>query len=237
MGLPYRLCAATLLLVGFFATPAAALPVQLVFSGEITDVYDETGLVGGSVVVGTPFTGTLVYDPDSLPSDTSSLPDGTQEIYTAAAPPASFALSIGPWTLAAGPLLSGNGFLITVVDRDGTTPDPDLVHWNTDVTSVAGFTAPALVGNAFFQFVGALAAGASELSSTSLSAVPLSLAAWDEAGLSVDLILDGTGEGISITGSISDLSVSSVPEPALGLLLGLVGAGAVAQRLRASPSA
>jgi len=82
-------------------SPANAYPVTFEFSGTINSIGDSHGLLDGSVVLGTPFAGSVTFEStmtDDLPDDPH------QGVYTSAGTPSSIsmALTVGSYRFAGG---------------------------------------------------------------------------------------------------------------------------------------
>jgi hypothetical protein len=95
---PIRLMAALVAgLLLALAVPAAATPITWAFAGTISGVGDPNHQLDGSVVAGTPFSGTYTFEStmtDDLPNDL------TVGLYTQPCPPTSvMVLNVGNYTI------------------------------------------------------------------------------------------------------------------------------------------
>ncbi|MEN8161560.1 MAG: hypothetical protein ABFS41_15935, partial [Myxococcota bacterium] len=214
----------------------------IVVAASYGTVIDDSGAVVGGTA-GTPMTAIVVYDPDAFVPDPTPVQNGLASYYEVPAPPASFWMQIGPWTItSAGPFDPdqpelGSGMELSVFDRDASSSD--LIDWYTTVVAVNGLDVPFTPGGSSSGFCCASAylalidTTASLLTSLALADAPLDLASWDDTFWDLTLPLSGFSSEIYVYGTITSLSVEALPEAStlahLALGLGLV---AVARRRR-----
>lgn len=189
--------------------PASAAPITVSFTGTVSTVTDDAGLLDGSIGVGTPYAGSFSYDPALLPDSEPDPNSGTYWI-----DPASFSLSlaIGSYSISYDPLASSGA---ATVQNDAAIVLQDQYALNVD--DVVGLESlPALLVSTYVQVL-LTDSTQTTLGSDSLVALPYTDAAWDgrilqlgaevelEPGVFADVFLEGT--------------LSILPEPASALLL------------------
>ena len=210
-----------LLAVGF-GTRTDAAPITVFFTGSVILVDDPGSRLDGSITVGTPFSGSLSYDPAAL-ADT--LPDPSEGAYYPDPADFSFSVVIGSYSLAYD---SGSAGLVEIGVHDNA---PLFLHdtYNVVPNGLTGLESIAgLVDSSLQVFLGDSTQTA--LTSDSLSAVPLTTAAWDLRSFLLDLRVDAPS--LSEASVEGDIEFLAVPEPEGGLLLALGGAAALAAARR-----
>ena len=187
---------------------------------------------------------TVVYDPELLvPYYTGAVEDGQASYYNVAAPPGSFLMQIGPWTIGAGPAYpsevgQGQGFEVDVLDRNLSYAD--VIDWSTVVTEVGGLGVQFVPGDrgccGSGAWLGLVDPSSTTLPSSSLADVPLDPSLWGGGRFGVDLGLPPDGNSsISVSGTITSFSAQTVPEPDTGVttFMALLAFGLVRCRCRA----
>jgi hypothetical protein len=217
-------CAAALA-IALWPLSSDAVPVEVVFRGVVTEVFDDSGLTGGAVSGGTPFLVKAVYDADAPSSPPVAVVNGVASYNFVSTPPGVFSAAIGPWSFDGGPFDSSGppgevGFTLNLFDRSGVPPDnsADVVTWSTSVDEIDGLD--VVFDAASFHVI--LGGGEGILGSLALADIPLDLAAWESAQITLFGRLDPEGDAsFSLIGNITSLTVATVPEPATAALLAL----------------
>jgi len=202
------------------ASAASAAFITVGFTGTVLEADDPEGITNGSVGVGAPVTGSLTFDDNVLPNSPGFPNLVTYSIPT---PPSSMTIHAGSYTLDAA------GLNATVVDY-APLDDPysDVFQILTTHPYPGGL--PGVTGaNASAHFGLVLADSTrNALSSGTLAAVPLTLAAWNSAEIDFGFDTD--------TGSFQTvIRIDSLPEPsvfALALAACALFAGARARVTR-----
>jgi hypothetical protein len=197
-----------------WASPAAAAPVIVTFSGTVLEADDSDGITDGSVHVGTAVSGTLTFD---RAAPATSL-DANFGVFDLTTPPAALHIDAGSYSLSASA-----GIQITTADfGPADAPYNDVFQALTVLPNPAGVAGAN--PQAGFGLVLADAARTA-LGSPALTGVPFVLGAWSTPDIAFRLLSD-TGEFNTV------IQVQSLaPEPGLFALAGvgilsLVGARA-----------
>ena len=199
---------------------ARAATIQIDFSGTVT-TFEDDGALDGSIGVGTPFSGSVTFDPSA--SDTNAALDvGT---YDFPVPPNALSFTAGSYTVTS--LLSFG--VDTVVDAGGLDPGDHVIFQTSSDVSLSGTLSAELDGLAFNFRYGDPDGGT--LTSDALGDVPFGLAGWPsvEIVFIVDVFDSETNESATavVSGPVTSLSV--VPEPSAWALLA-IGSGLLGVR-------
>ncbi len=81
---------------------AGAEPITFEFSGTVDSVFDGLGALGGSVQVGTPFTGSYTFDSE-IPNTAPPVDEGEAGLYHHEAPPSGVQIQIGSFVFRSVP--------------------------------------------------------------------------------------------------------------------------------------
>lgn len=188
---------------GAVAAPARAGIVTWEFGGEIDQVRDTSGIFGGALTVGSPFSGSFTFDtstPDTNPdSGVSSFENPLQDLSG----------QIGGFGFS-GPIFGVSSFEIT----DGAAGSDDIFSLSSSVF---------LNGEGLNFLLTLIDSTGTAFSDDTLPTVPPDLSLFDSATIH---LLRQTGD-LAIDGTISFL----VPEPGTLCLLA-VGAVAILRRRR-----
>jgi len=179
---------------------AGAFEVTFTLTGTVDQVTGDA--LDGSIVAGTAFTATYVFESTAL--DIASAPEVGNYLFTV--PPNSFSLTIGNYFLRA---VSG-GSLAAIV----TNADQDVFTFSAtgDESNLPGIT------NGFNLTLTDTTGLA--LTSDALPLAPV-LSAFDEPRFVLSGVLPG-GSAYSAIGTITSLASTAVPEPATGSGIGLL---------------
>jgi hypothetical protein len=189
------------------ATPVSATVLQIDFSGVIDELSDDASLFQGTISVGTPFSGQLLYDDTLAPS--SSTPIAAQHIVLT--PPGSFAAALAGYAMQADAL-----YEIQVQNGVG---DAYRASADADVTS-GSFGGSGSLSNVAFSILLEDYLTATALASTLLADASLDLDDWVTARFAFEVV-DSSFDFATARGPITSLTVTIVPEPATALLLAL----------------
>jgi hypothetical protein len=186
------------------------------FSGLITSVPDPHNLLGGTVQVGDPFSGSFTYDTSATNVGSGDI---GQYVYNPLTPPLGIVINVGGYSFQ-----PSGAMVIDVRINQPSGPTSALVA--TD-----GATEASLAGT---PLLGAFVLGDSAGTTITTTALPtsLDLSAFDVRGIAVD-VSRGTNIGRLFEGEIR---LSAVPEPASAALLGVGIAALVAVGLRRRPA-
>jgi hypothetical protein len=200
------------------AGAAGAAPITVSFTGVVTMLTDDDGLLDGSVSVGTPYSGTFSYDPALLSDSEPSPSFGTYEIDASTF--FSLSLSVGSYTITFDPNATGT---ITMANNAGTVPQD---QYTLTLDEVAGFESlPGTLTGTFLQLL-LRDLSQTALSSDALTGVPYTDVAWNSRRLQLGAEIDSEAF-VDIEGT-----VTFVPESGTLLLLGAAVAALVLARRR-----
>ncbi len=135
---------------------AGAEPITFEFAGTVDSVFDGLGALGGSVQVGTPFTGSYTFDSE-IPNTAPPVDEGEAGLYHHEAPPSGVQIQIGSFVFRSVPsspdfdiIVNNNigfsgadeyGFASHNNEAEGLLPTPAL-GLDIDWLAQALFTAP-----------------------------------------------------------------------------------------------
>lgn len=202
-----RSLASALLLALSVAGQAAATPVEYAYTGVVTSLTDAGGLLAGSVMVGTTFTGTFAYD-DSVPDTNANASFGR---YEHPAHVGDFSLSLGPLSVSRA---NAGTFVLGIEDNTGVG-DGFLLAPPSDEVALAG------IASHFAGFAILFVDSSGQVFDSDVLPQALSLADFDfdQPGLDFNMnlvFLAGT-DSVSIDGAFTSLVL--VPEPGTGSLV------------------
>ena len=198
-------------------TPVSATVLQIDFSGVIDEVSDGAAnpLFQGTIAVGTPFSGQLLYDDALAPSATTP----STALHDVLTPPGSFVAALAGYAMQAGALaLPGDpaGYVIRLQNDVG---DAYGASADADVTS-GSFGGSGSLANIAFSILLEDYVTSTALSSTLLADASLDLGDWVTARFAFEVV-DSSFDFATARGPITSLTVTTVPEPATALLLAM----------------
>lgn len=224
-----RIVIITFVFLIFVPKPCYAALIQYQFTGSVNRVTDTGGLLGGTISLGTPFTGMIAYD--------TSTPDGQSDpgvgAFTHPAPlgPVGFSFTVAGFTFHSDPARPMAAF---VFDNSASFPaGSDLIQLNQTFVDPASTPDVGIPLNMQFTLVDE---NANAVPSDALPTA-LDLADWTFS----EMIAFDTGGGSqffvggSLTSLSPALSVSVVPEPSTLALFSL-GLIALIRRRRKRPA-
>lgn len=224
---------AALALVLLVARPALAMSVAVSFSGSVSEVfaydYATGGLpalateIGGSVAVGTRFSGRFGFDDAAPPYSANA----TEATYRMRDPAWTFQTLLGDYASVTD---ATSGFDLGVYDGG-------YFGYGISVFGVSrALSGPGASSLDYLLADLALRSNSPDLlTSTALDAVPWELAAYSQGGRMVWTFQRGS-EYVSVSGELDMLSLAAVPEPALGGLAALAVLGSAGLGFRRARS-
>ncbi len=188
------------------AGPAAASPITVAFSGTIDAVEDLPSVSDGSLFSGASFSGSINWDDAGATDDN---PSPTYGGYTILSPSGSMSVSAGSYTLS-----SSSGLYVYIVDQ----PPGSLDLFNPGAIN-PGVTGPVTAVSTVLYLALEDSFGTA-LASDALAGIPLGLAAWSSAKMTLEVYTDpyGGSDRFAAWGTITELTV--IPEPGTAILLG-----------------
>ena len=206
------------------AGSASATTVTVVMTGQLTIVDDSNSVTDGSLVVGVPYTLTMVYDDTSPDLENDPLLAGVGN-YLVPAAASAYSITVGTYTFD-----SGNPLSIGLYDGF-YDPSEDTLGWYADGFSATGALGPGAVFGSFGYSNTALY----DYTGTALVSDRLTDANWNRSAYAANSqafylfveVLDPSTTArdyVEMIGTI-DAIVVQLPEPSP---LSMLGAGAVA---------
>jgi len=190
------------------AAPASATTVTVVMTGQLTAVDDSNAVTDGSLVIGVPYTLTMVYDDAVADRD----PDSTFGDFVVPGSASSFHVTVGNYEFDAG------GDLVLGLLDGFYGPTEDTVGWFVDQFSSVGVLDSGVTWAPFGYVNSAL----NDYTGTALSSDSLPTVNWDRGSYEPDAgafylfleVLDPRTTGqdyVELRGTIDNIG-ATVPE-------------------------
>ena len=233
-----RITVLAVMLLAASSGAGLAEPIRVDFSGHVTavlatgpDISDPVAAIGGSVQVGTLFSGFFTFDDGAAPSNINDEvidpedPLPAQWTYEFSSTQFAYHTQLGAFSTDP---MAGSSFGVELDDwEQATPPDSDEVRVTAQLAPYPPSPGP-LVGPVYVFLILKGGSPGEPLHSTALSSVPWSLAAFPDQS-TYDAIswqfFDGGGNIVYVQGSLD--SLSAVPEPAAGSSLAALAAFAL----------
>jgi large repetitive protein len=213
----------TIALAAFVAGPAAATSVTVQITGTWSSVTDNASVLGGTVIAGTSYVATLVYD-DTTP-DTD--PDPNAGGYDVPAATSDLSISTSTFTFTPG----AASLLGIAIDNNNAFGE-DALFLFTDGYTATGLPAGITLGGTRYANPTLTDTSGTAYSSDALSALPWVIGDYDITSFYFfsQIVGAGSNKFIELQGTITGLSV--LPEPSTLALTALALLALGLQRIR-----